>query len=93
MDDARQVEDGRALRAGAEAPHRAGVADVSLDHLDVRIAAPDGLRRGAGKDEAAHAVEARLLAHHGVVRVWLVQEVHEPVPEPAREAGDERCGV
>ena len=90
MDDPGQVENGRPLGARAQAADGGRVADVPLDQLEVGVAGEDRLRIGSRQDQAANALEARLLGLRRVVRVGLVQEVQQPVAEPARVAGDER---
>ena len=77
-----------ALGSGAEAPDGSGVADVALHELDVGVARADRLLRCARQNERAHARIGGRRAVLGQVGMALVQEVHEPVSEPAGEPGD-----
>ena len=73
-------------------PDGGGVAHVALHDLDVRVAAAAPPPRACPAAPGSASRSKRgCCAVGGVVGVGLVQEVHEPVAEPAGEAGDESC--
>ena len=77
--------------APAQQPaHGRGVADVALHELDVRDSASGSASASVPGSTRQRTRSKRGWAEPvGVVGVRLVQEVHEPVAEPAGKAGDE----
>jgi hypothetical protein len=86
MDDAREVEQRRALGARAQARRGRRVAQVATDRLDVR---PQRRGVGARRDEAADARGVAALAPVRPVGMPVAQRIDQPRADPPRGARDQ----